>query len=215
MAKKPKLTQAEKAANVAAGLTPTGKIPKRGPNAPSTKNGTNTPAVYPPGDYRCMGTGFTPKRKNEYLRVLKETGERAFARASVGVSERAVTRHRSEDPVFREAEDEARRQHAAIYGLEMIRRGVTGIQKPVYGHTGGQGGGTGVVGWVTEYSDRLLMEQARRHEGEYTPKTKVETTNISSPALGLGDLSPESQDDLRRILERELAKAPPKDVPAS
>jgi len=214
MAKRPKLTDAEKAANVAAGLTPTGKIPMRGKNAPNTKNGTNTPAEFPPGDYRCMGTAFTAKRKNEYLRVLKESGERTLARAAVGVSERTVTKHRCEDSIFRDAEDEARRQHAAIYSQEMIRRGVTGIQKPVYGSLGGQGAGVGVVGWVTEYSDRLLMEQARRHEAEYTPKTKVETVNISSTAIGLGDLSPESQEDLRRILERELAK-PPKDDPAS
>lgn len=210
MAKRPKVSDADKAANVARGLTPTGKIPMRGKNAPNMKNGKNKPDVFPEGDYRSLGAAFTAERKNRYLDKLRETGERSLARAAVCVSKGTVQRHRSEDPIFRAAEDEARVQHAAVYSQEMFRRGVTGIQKPVYGSQGPQMG-VGVVGWVTEYSDRLLMEQARRFEAEYTPKTKVETTSISSTALGLSDLSPESQDDLRRILERELAKTPPKD----
>ena len=208
-----KLTDTEKAANRAAGLTNSGRIPK-GPspgfkraNIPNSKNGINTPVKFLRNDYRCLGTHFTPARKNHYLIALRRTGERALARAEVGVSIAVEKAHRSKDHQFRDAMDEALRQHACVYTQEMKRRGVDGIQEPVFGSLGGgPGSGTGVVGWVTKYSDRLLMAQAMRFEAEYTPKSKVETTITKVDGLGLEDLSPESQDDLRRILERELAR---------
>jgi len=212
VAKKPKLSDAEKAANVRAGLTPTGKIPKaRGPgvpqaNVPNTKNGINKAPEFPQGDYRCTGFAFTATRKNKYLEALARTGERVLARMEVGISLRTEERHRSEDPLFKEGMDEALRQYGAVISKEIHRRGIEGVQEPVYGNIGGQGGGSGVVGFVTRYSDRLLLTQAQRFEPGYTPKTKVETTITKADGLGLEDLSPESQDDLRRILERELEK---------
>lgn len=225
MAYKPKLTPDQIAANLAAGLTPTGKIPK-GPSpgvkkgqVPSRKGVNKRPDVQP-GDYRHLGFHFTPQRKNAYLAALAKHGERALARVEVGISQRTEERHRAEDPLFRDAMDEALRQYGAKLSLEIHRRGVEGVQKPVYGNIGGQGGGTGVVGFVTEYSDRLLLVQAQRHQPEYTPKQKVEHSGaVKSEGLGLEQLSPESQDDLRRILERELerrtANGPPTEPPVS
>lgn len=213
MAKKPKLTDAEKAANVRAGLTPTGKIPRgRGPgvpqaNVPNRKNGLDKPPKFAPGDYRCLGFGFTPERKNKYLAALAKHGETVLARIEVGISKRTEERHRAEDAVFRDAMDEALRQYGATLSKEIHRRGVEGVQEPVYGNVGGQGGGTGVIGFVTRYSDRLLLTQAQRFESAYTPKQKVEHSGaVKSEGLGLEQLSPESQDDLRRILERELER---------
>lgn len=220
MAKKPKLTDAEKAANVARGLTPNGKIPRgRGPgvpqaNVPNRKNGVDKAPEFPIGDYRCTGYNFTPARKNKYLEELAKTGERVLARIAVGVSKRTEERHRSEDPAFRDAMDEALCQYGSVISKEIHRRGIEGVQEPVYGNIGGQGGGTGVVGWVTRYSDRLLLTQAQRFEPGYTPKQKVEHSgSVKSEGLGLEHLSPESQDDLRRILERELERRGPNGTP--
>jgi hypothetical protein len=210
--KKSTLTDAERAANLARGLTATGKVPK-GPSpgikkhkVPSQKGQNALPSVTP-GDYRHLGYDFTPERKNMYLAALAKHGLKTLARIEVGISQRTEERHRSEDPLFRAAMDEALRQYGAVLAKEIHRRGVEGVQEPVYGNIGGQGGGTGVVGWVTRYSDRLLMVQAQRFEPEYTPKQKVEHSgSIKAEGLGLEDLCPESQDDLRRILERELAR---------
>lgn len=209
---KTKLSAAQQAANLAAGLTARGRVPK-GPSpgikkdqVPSRK-GVDAAPKYGPGDYRHTGFAFTPARKKAYLDSLAKHGETVLARVEVGISKRTEERHRAEDPLFRDAMDEALRKYGAVVSKEIHRRGIEGVQEPVYGNIGGQGGGTGVIGWVTRYSDRLLLTQAQRFQADYTPKQKVEHTgSIKSEGLGLEDLSPESQDDLRRILERELAK---------
>jgi len=220
------LTEAEKAANVAAGLTPTGRIPARaaddarrikytpiskrnqGPVG-RVKQGNGKGEDYPPNDYRARGSPFTVKRKNDYVRVVRETGEEPLARAEVGVSYHTVKDHMVKDPQFRDAVDEAYRQHASIYAREMLRRGVEGVAEPVFG-SAGKDMGTGIVGYIQRYSDRLLIEQAKRFNKEYTPRQVVEqTTKLEGrPSLGLEALSPESREDLRRILEREAQRVP-------
>lgn len=220
MAPKRKLTEAEKAANVAAGLTPSGMMPtkREKPKKPvAQKQITSASAApvgrtapnggggdFPLGDYRCRRTRFGATRKNRWLKLLAECGEESLASAEVGVSPWTVRDHIKSDPLFREARDEAFRQHASLYSKEMKRRGLEGYSEPVFGSQG-PGAGTGVVGYVTRYSDRLLLEQARRFNKEYTPTSKVEqsTTLKGSPTLGLDRLTPESREDLRRILERE------------
>lgn len=206
---KPKLTPEEKAANVAAGLTPTGKIP-----TPRTR-GEDKPPKFPEGDYRCTGNAFTATRKNRFCAVLKATGEKALAAAEVGVHLKTAERHRHQDELFREAWDEALRQHAAVYAKEMYRRGVEGWDEPVFGSAGGKDAGTTIVGWVRKYSDRLLLEQARKHDPGYTPTQRIESRveAVNSPGLDLSKLSPESQDQLREILERELQRVPQEEAP--
>lgn len=207
------LTKAEKDRNVALGLTPLGKIPQR-VHKPRQKPvrkpvaGLKQPrgTSYPAGDYRCRGTLFTAARKNRYLEIIREVGEEPLARAEVGVSYHTVNDHKKKDPIFKDAIDEAFRQHASIYSKEMIRRGVVGVDEPVFG-SGGKDAGTIIVGTIRRYSDKLLMEQAKRFQKEYTPRQVVESTIKAAgpPSLGLEALSPESRADLRRILEREEA----------
>lgn len=191
-----KLSDEEKAKNIAAGLTPTGRIK-------TTRGVTNLPK-YEPGDYRCRGTNFTDKRKNDYLDVIRKTGEPAMARAEIGVNAGTVQTHCSKYPEFRQALDEAHRQHASIYANEMRRRGLEGWDEPVFGSQG-PGAGTGIVGYVRKFSDRLLIEQAKKHDKKYHHTQRVEqhTTIEQAPSLDLDKLSPESRKDLRRILERE------------
>lgn len=220
-----KLSDSEKAVNVQNGLTPHGLI-KLTPedrrkaklvakkarrdqlNQITSKQkvpvGRAQKISYPEGDYRCQGRKFTVGRKNHYLRIVRECGEEVLARADVGVSWGTVKSQLEADPAFREGLAEAYRQHGAVYAKEMKRRGVDGYQEPVFGSQG-PGAGSGIVGWVTRYSDRLLLEQARKFDKAYIAKTVVEqtTTVKGSPSLGLDKLSAESREDLRRILERE------------
>lgn len=204
---RPKIPDAVKAANLAKGLTPSGKIPARKRTRPRAD-------TFQDKDYMRLHTEFTPERKKRYLAVLEKTGERVLARADVGVGKTTVYEHRANDEAFRDAEDEALRMHAAVYSTEMKRRAVEGYQEPVYGSKGPREG-MSVIGWITKYSDRLLLELARRYEPEYTPKTKIESTShVTQDSLGLEDLSPESREDLRRILEREAARKAAGDDPS-
>lgn len=195
------LTKQEKADNVKFGMTPAGKmrVPKTG------VKGTKS---FPVGDYRCRRTAFDAKRKNDYLRVVREWGEEAMARAEVGVSYDTVQDHKGKDEVFKFALDEAYRQYASVLAKEIHRRAVIGVSEPVFGSQG-PGSGSGVVGFITRFSDRLLIEQTRRHNKEYTPQQVVtQTTTLKGkPSLGLDKLSAESREDLKRILERESVNA--------
>jgi hypothetical protein len=206
--KKSPLTDAQKAANVAMGLTPTGRIPiKR-----ASRKGVDRLPDYPKGDYRCTGYDFTPARKNAFLEVIKREGLTSVACVEIGVHPNTVSRHRTDDHVFRDAMDEAFRQHGASLVQETHRRAVAGVTKPVYGSQG-PGAGSGVVGFVTEFSDRLLLALLKKYDPDFkTVPAKVEvTTNINGGPKGdvglkLEDLSPESRADLKRILERELER---------
>jgi len=205
--KRSKLTDAEKARNVANGLTPTGRLKTTRPS----RKGIDRQPDFPKGDYRCTGNNFTPARKNAFLDVIRREGLNPVACAEIGVSPSTVSRHRTEDPVFRDAMDEAFRQHGAALVQEAHRRAVVGVSKAVYGSQG-PGAGQGVIGFVTEYSDRLLLELLKKYDPDFrTAPAKVEvTTNVSTPkgdvGLKLEELSPESRADLKRILERELER---------
>lgn len=153
--------------------------------------GTNRPGT--------SGGIFTEAKRKTYLDVLRETGEAALARDEVGVCHTTVANARRKVADFRPLEEESLRQYRAKIGAEIHRRGITGVKEPVY-HLGK------VVGWILKYSDRLLIEHARRHVEEYREKIKVDQTTTGTLAVGLADLkalSPESREDLRRILERE------------
>lgn len=202
-----KLTPEERAANKAAGLTPLGRIPH-----PRLK-GENKAPKFSKDDYRAVRNHFTAVRKNKFLIVLKATGEPPLAAADVGITIKTARVHRSKDLVFRDAWDEAMRQHASVYAKEMYRRGVDGWDEPVFGSQG-KDAGMGVIGWVRKYSDRLLMEQARKHDAAYTPKTRIESTvEHRGAGIDLSRLSVESQDQLREILERELTRVPQEEDP--
>lgn len=205
--KKHNLSPEEKAANVAAGLTPLGFVPK-----PRTRGEDKAPTTPKVDYYKTAHTPFTVARKNMFLVILKKGGEPALAAMDVGISLDTAYRHRGADPLFRDAWDEALRQHAGIYAKEMIRRGVEGWDEPVFGSLG-KDSGVGIIGHVRKYSDRLLIEQARKHDPGYTPKSQIQSTvEHVGAGIDLSRLSPASQDQLREILERELANVrPPED----
>lgn len=157
-------------------------------------------AKRPRGSHKAgtNGTPFTQKRRERYLAVLEETGIKVVARREVGVSDTTVRNHRQRTEGFREAEEEALRMYRAGIEREIHRRGIDGVDEPIYW----QGA---VVGWVKRYSDRLLELHAKRHIPEYRTQVKVDQTNVNAelPLKDLARLSPESRRELRSILERE------------
>jgi len=150
---------------------------------------------------------LTPQRKQAFLEALRACGvvTRAAKTASPGASGSGIQTFRDErkrDPEFARAWDEAIEQHAGDLVAELYRRALVGDQVPIVSPKGE------VVGYRTIRSDKLLLEAVRAHAPEFTPRSESTVTAKVSrgPDLGLDKLSPASQDDLARILERELAR---------
>ena len=69
-------------------------------------------------------------------------------------------------PTYRAAFADAHEQAADRLEAEMFRRGVQGVEKPVFGKLPGKDTGSGKIGTIPEYSDRMLelLIKARRPE---------------------------------------------------
>jgi len=140
---------------------------------------------------------FTAKRQQLYLDAIEEHGEPALARQEVGFTYETIRQHRLKNPEFAEAEEEALRIYRAKLAKEVHRRGVEGVQEPIYWN--GM-----VVGWITKYSDRLLELHIKRHNPEYRDKFTVKQEHSGAVGL-LADLSglPKGiRDDLETMLEK-------------
>lgn len=149
-------------------------------------------------------TKFTEARRQEYLDRLKEVGEdgRVMARRAVGVTKATIVGYREKDPEFRELEEEALRIYRARIAEEIHRRGIDGVQEPIY-HQGV------VVGWVTRYSDKLLALHAKRHIKEYRDHYTVEQEHSGSINLlaDLESLPADLRERLRGLLREAAARA--------
>jgi hypothetical protein len=105
--------------------------------------------------------GFSQERKQLFVAALSSGAGVLDACALVGVSNRTAYNHRKRDPGFARDWGLAVRMHRAPLELAAYRRGVEGIEEPVY-HHGKQ------VGTRRHYSDALLKmllagEQPRKY----------------------------------------------------
>ena len=142
---------------------------------------------------------FNDERKQAYIAALEQDGEHTFARLAVGVSDSTVTSHRREDGDFDQACEDALHRYRKKFIDELVRRGVNGVGKPVF-HNGE------IVGHVTEYSDRLLMEHLKVIDRRYRDKLEIDmAAHITTTDLELDKLQPESRVLLQQILEIEAA----------
>lgn len=120
---------------------------------------------------------------------------------ATGSSLQTFRDERRRDPEFARAWDAAIEQHAGDLLAELYRRAKDGDQIPIQNAKGE------LIGWRSIRSDKLLLEAVRAHVPMFTPKTVSEVTaKVSSVPLGLDQLSVESQEQLRQILEREQAR---------
>jgi hypothetical protein len=149
---------------------------------------------------------LTDARKAAFLVELARCGvaTRAAKAASPEAAGSCIQTFRDArriDSDFARAWDAAIEQHAGDLLAELYRRAKDGDQIPIQNAKGE------LIGWRSVRSDKLLLEAVRAHVPMFTPKTVSEVTaKVRSEPMGLESLSPESQDELARILEREQAR---------
>lgn len=150
------------------------------------------------------GEAAARRAEREKLRSIKEREVRAIARVdavaaqklrylkgvatwgtvSAGVKEARTTRGtvfdwRESDPEFAAAEIEAREALIDSMESEAYRRGVKGVQRPVY-----QAGA--LAGYVTEYSDLLLQLMLRANRPDkYREKNDVQVAVVIKSISGV------------------------------
>lgn len=110
---------------------------------------------------------FTDHRKEQYLLELSRTGQIVASAYVVGVCKQTITNHRDKDVAFADAVLEAIDRYRDSIDAEIRRRGVEGVEEPVFY----QGR---VAGWVRKYSDALLIEHAKAHDPRYRNKLKLD-----------------------------------------
>jgi len=149
---------------------------------------------------------LTEHRKQAFITELARHGVaiRAARAASPGSTTGALTTFKDErkrDAEFAAAWDEAIENAHASLLEELIRRARDGVDVPLQDAKGN------VVGWKKQYSDKLLLAAVTARFREFTPRSEVTAKVSQEPSLGLDQLSVESQDQLREILEREQRRA--------
>lgn len=110
---------------------------------------------------------FDDRAKAIYLEILSLTGRISEAAKAAGVVADTVRALRLKDEAFKELHEEALAEYRDRIEAEVHRRAIEGWEKPVF-----QKGE--LVGFVTEYSDKLLELLAKRHIPEYTDKVAVD-----------------------------------------
>lgn len=133
-----------------------------------------------PGGPRYVFTAepwrITPAVKNQIIINLTEHGNEALAAQMAGCSHRGMRNHMEADLEFAESVKEAKALFAAKrIEAEMIRRGIDGVDRPVY-----QGGVK--VGDVREYSDGLLLHLAKKYDPEMRDRLSVDV-NVKAGVL--------------------------------
>ena len=92
----------------------------------------------------------TPEKREKFLDGLGKSCNVSKACKLAGIARNSAYLWRDDDKVFAAEWDKAIEQAADLLEEEAIRRAKDGVKKPVY--RGGR-----LVGYVTEYSDTLLI----------------------------------------------------------
>lgn len=146
----------------------------------------------------------TEARKNNFLAALKETCNVTEAAKIAGFTARTAYNHRVSDPDFKERWDAVEIEVRDKIEGEIWRRGVEGIDKPIF-YQGKP------VATVKEYSDRMLELLAKGHmKDRYGDQSKVELTGKDGAPIQ------DSMEIARRIafaLRQGAGGPPPKDKP--
>jgi hypothetical protein len=148
------------------------------------------------------------------------TGRMSAAAAAMGCSTQALYKLHSNNEDFAELIAEAKATYAARVQAEVVRRGMTGVDKPVFYK--------GVIaGYERQYSDTLLVLEARRAHPEYreilaSPKAGQTTVNVNTTSVAVAgtpaaqalaslqtaQLTPEQRLALRALVTRPSAPEP-------
>ena len=142
-----------------------------------------------------------PDRKARFVEQLAINFRIREACEAIGICYATYGNAKAKDPEFADAVEDARERYKELIEKTIHDRAIVGWEDPVF-FQGEQ------VGTVRKYSDRLLLEKAKRHIPEYQSKTKVEQTVTHSGTIGLEHLTKEDRHELRGILERRASTNP-------
>lgn len=120
--------------------------------------------------------------------IISESCRRA------GMHRNSVTVKRKNHPYFDELCKVAMDVHNGVIKNEVRRRAIDGVQKPVF-----QQGK--LVGYVTEYSDSLLLALAKSYMPEFRDRHDF-TLELKDQIKAAADRYGVSQDELEKELER-------------
>lgn len=158
----------------------------------------------------------SPERRATFLRELAAHGivARAARAASPHSAHGCVQSFRDlrdDDREFAAAWDDAMDEARGAVESELHRRAVEGVDELIYGGRYREK----VVGTVKKYSDRLLELRVKALLPEYRDRSQVELgggLDMKHAVVprqrfaALNDLAPETRQELRALLERELAR---------
>lgn len=133
---------------------------------------------------------LTPEDHDRFLELIREDPSigniQALRRAGVQGS-KGDLRRELDDELLREAR-EARGYGDETIRKEIFRRAIVGVEEPVFGSLG-RGQGSGEVGVIRRYSDRLLANMARAYLPEYADSTRLELTGAGGGPVEVEDRS--------------------------
>lgn len=118
---------------------------------------------------------FTQELKDEYVRLLAETGALNKCALAINLTLSTVRTHRKQDKDFGKACEDALDVFRDKIDLAVYHRGVEGWMEAVWF----QGL---IVGYVRKYSDSMLAMFAKRHNPAYREKFEIDA-NIRAAAL--------------------------------
>jgi hypothetical protein len=104
-------------------------------------------------------TRFTNRARARFLETLKSTGNVTAAAEAAGFSRRTAYDHKEADETFAAAWKEAEEIATDTLEAEARRRGLEGVEEPVY-YLGKE------CGRIRKYSDRMLELLLKAHRSE-------------------------------------------------
>jgi len=107
-----------------------------------------------------------PELRGLYLKHLARYGVKAAAAAHVRCSKQMVDHYAQRNPEFAELQEQALGLHKSEIEETIRSRAMDGVEEPKF-TSGGK-----LVGYITRYSDQLLLAYARRHIPEYREKVE-------------------------------------------
>lgn len=155
-----------------------------------------------PGSLRPQGKMTAAVKKAIVASIAKDWNVIGACHAA-NISVECYRVHRRDDPEFAAAIDAAHETYTQTLRDEIHRRGVEGVDKPVFFKGS-------IVGYVREYSDSLLTLHARRHDKAYVESVQVKqetklTGSLVSLKAGLAELAPEVRSQLQSLVKAQLA----------
>lgn len=152
---------------------------------------------------------FSDLKKKIFLETYEATGNISRSADLAGISNGTHYRWLKEDPEYAAMFEEAHARACDALEAEARRRAVEGTERPVF-YKGR------IVGYIREYSDRLLellLKAKKPHE--YKERTATEISGPGGGPIEVRNYEQLSDDELDRLLAEKLAALGKDSAPAA